>query len=260
MTGRLPPHLPAPAVSASRAAFPAGATQPVLPGPQIPRAPPGMATVPAPPAPHAPSVCGPGVVAILSRSGCVAAPRNGRPTPDPRPGGSGTGSAAPALSLGHGDLQQTGPRGAALSHPELGRPQKHRDSPRVSEHLPRGRLARACGPRRPRAPSAACARPAPGEEPAGSRPLSPSRCVRRPPARPQVPAFFPGRSRFLRSLLSPGSSSRLILPTRPSSRPGPGLRAGCSGRGTGECHSPPRSEAPHGLRALGRPVCPSEQT
>lgn len=189
MTGRLPPHLPAPAVSASRAAFPAGATQPVLPGPQIPRAPPGMATVPAPPAPHAPSVCGPGVVAILSRSGCVAAPRNGRPTPDPRPGGSGTGSAAPALSLGHGDLQQTGPR-APGSRAFPPRTREATETPRLAPSLgtlppwPAGPSLRpaaaTCAQRRvcaPRPWGGACGLPATEPEP-----LRPP--AARPPAGP----------------------------------------------------------------------------
>lgn len=104
----------------------------------------------------------------------------------------------------------------------------------------------------PRAPRASSARPAPGEEPAGSWPLGRSGSRRVPPG---VPAFPP-------HLLAPAPSTPRALPaafTSPpvslSSRAGGARTLGGSGCGTGECLPPAGSEAlpePERAREAGR--------
>lgn len=136
-----------------------------------------------------------------------------------------------------------GPPEATLSHTELGRSQKRHTLPQGLKrpHFTRSPPARACGPGRTRAPGTACARPAPGEEPPGSGPLSRGCCG--PPASRSCGLSFPGAP-ALSAFFSPRA-----LPTASPCPPSRlGLHAGRPDRGTGECHSPPRSEALPGPR------------
>ena len=104
----------------------------------------------------------------------------------------------------------------------------------------------------PRAPRASSARPAPGEEPAGSWPLGRSGSRRVPPGVPALPPH----------LLAPAPSTPRALPaafTGPpvslSSRAGGARTLGGSGCGTGECLPPAGSEAlpePERAREAGR--------
>lgn len=136
-----------------------------------------------------------------------------------------------------------GPPEATLSHTELGRSQKRHTLPQGLKrpHFTRSPPARACGPGRTRAPGTACARPAPGEEPPGSGPLSRGCCG--PPASRSCGLSFPGAP-ALSAFFSPRA-----LPTASPCPPSRlGLHAGRPDRGTGECHSLPRSEALPGPR------------
>lgn len=142
-----------------------------------------------------PSVSWAGLVRILSRP---RGPWEGRLTSDPGRGGSGRGSREPASASATATCSRAaqGLSGTALTHPELGRPQKDHTLPQNQKTSPRkcpaGRSPRpGTGHVRPaprvRAPPLGRSRRAPGH-------LAAAAVVRR---RLEVPAFFPGRSRSL---------------------------------------------------------------
>lgn len=194
-----------------------GAAQPVLPGPQIPLAPARDGDSPRPAGSPRPSVCWAGFVPILSRQS-RAAVRGRDASPRPRP---------------HGEAGQVegprSPRQARPRRPEVDRPPGaalahsggHRNTttpyPRVARQLA-SRLTRQPQPAAwdgTRASSAACARPAPGEEPAGSRPLSRSCC-----------GLQATRSSRLSSLAVPAHSAVFLSRTLPAASPCPPSRVG----------------------------------
>lgn len=135
------------------------------------------------------------MVRILSRPSRAAGPWEGRLTSGPGRGGSGRGSEEPASAWATATCSRPpqGLSGAALSHPELGRPQKRHTLPHSQKtSLTRSPLARACGlgparhvrpAPRVRAPPLGRSRRAPGH-------LASAAAVRR---RPRGPGFLSWR-------------------------------------------------------------------